>query len=249
MKIAVAGGTGTLGAHIVRSAEGREHEVTVLTRSQGTDVRSGSGLEDALAGHDSVIDALNYSTLSAKKSIAFFEQTSKNLLNAAAKARVGHAVMVSIVGIDRNPNNYFAGKLIQEQIYQQSEAPHTILRATQFHEFAGQMLAQAKVGPLRIAPRAKIQPVAAEEAALRLIELAEGPPSGQVSDLAGPRPEELSELVRAYAEHTGVHGPLVPMSLPGAQMKGMRAGLNLPETGATLGTMTFAQWLAGQPRG
>jgi uncharacterized protein YbjT (DUF2867 family) len=81
----------------------------------------------------------------------------------------------------------------------------------------------------------------------RLATRAAGAPQGRTTDLAGPREERLDEMIRSFARRTG-HGGWIPsVSLPGAQMKAMRAGLALPGPGATLGTQTFAQWLDEQP--
>jgi uncharacterized protein YbjT (DUF2867 family) len=121
--------------------------------------------------------------------------------------------------------------------------PWSILRATQFHEFAAQMFDQARLGPLRLAPRARTQPVAAREVASRLVRLATEPPVLGRVELAGPREEELSDLVRRYARARGYTGRVFSVALPGRQMKGMREGLNLPSPAAERGSVTFDDWL------
>ncbi|MEU3473853.1 NAD(P)H-binding protein [Rhodococcus sp. NPDC006774] len=141
MKLAVAGGTGTVGVHVVEVARQRGHEVVVLSRSAGVDLVSGSGLSDALAGVDAVVDVASTQTISAKESMSFFAAVTRNLLTAEGAAGVGHHVALSIVGIDRAPHSYYAGKVEQERIIRAGTVPWTILRATQFHEFAGQIRA------------------------------------------------------------------------------------------------------------
>jgi len=153
-------------------------------------------------------------------------------------------VVLSIVGIDRMPYDYYAGKLAQERVAEASPVPWTILRATQFHEFAGQMFARGKVGPLHVAPQARVQPVAARAVGQRLATLAAGAPQGRAADLAGPREERLDHMIRAYAERMGYHGWIPSVRLPGKQLKAMRDGLALPGSGAALDTQTFAEWLA-----
>jgi len=117
------------------------------------------------------------------------------------------------------------------------------MRATQFHEFAGQLYARAKLGPLHVAPRARVQPVAAREVGAHLVALATGDAQGRARDLAGPREEKLDAMVKAYARRSGSRGWVPSISLPGAQMKAMRAGLALPGPDAVLGSETFAEWL------
>jgi len=249
MRIAIAGGTGTLGAHVVEAAASAGHDVTLLTRGTGVDLLTGDGLDAALDGVDAVIDAANLSTLSEKDARAFFRTASGNLLAAAARAGVGHAVLVSIVGIDRNPHDYYAGKVAQEEVYAAADVPWTVVRATQFHELAAQMFDSAKVGPVHLAPRARTQPIAAREVGAHLVRTAEQPAQGRAADLAGPREEQLADMVKRYARAVGYRGPVVAVPAPGAQMKGMRAGLNLPGPDAVRGTQTFAEWIAELPRG
>src|SRR5699024_5091837 len=134
MKIAVAGGTGAVGRHAVRAAQAQGHDVVVLSRSEGTDVLSGAGLEERLVGGDAVIDALNTTSLSSRKATAVVSATSRHLLEAGARHGVAHHVVLSIVGIDGIDASYYAGKLAQEQTVRDSAVPHTIARAAQFHE-------------------------------------------------------------------------------------------------------------------
>ena len=114
MKMAVAGGTGTVGHHAVEVARERGHEVVVLTRSNGVDLVSGRGLDDALRGVDVVIDASNLTTTSPKKATEFFTTVTRNLLAAEQRAGVRHHVIPSIIGVDRAPYGYYAAKVAQE---------------------------------------------------------------------------------------------------------------------------------------
>ncbi|WP_203580125.1 SDR family oxidoreductase [Microbacterium hibisci] len=246
MRIAVAGGTGVVGHHVVESLREKGHEAVVLSRGTGVDLTTGAGLDAALAGVDAIVDTANVSTLSADAATRFFETATGNLVAAGERAGVRHLVLLSIVGIDRIPHDYYAGKLAQERVVEAAAVPWTILRATQFHEFAGQLFGQAKLGPLHVAPRARVQPIAAREVGAHLADLAAGSPQGRAADLGGPREERLDEMVKAYARRIGHRGWIPSVSLPGAQMKGLRAGYALPADDALLGTETFAEWLGRQ---
>ena len=248
MRIAVAGGTGTMGRHAVEAARARGHEVVVLSRSNGVDLVTGRGLDEALRGVEAVIDASNLTSTSTKKVTAFFTGVTRNLLAAEERAGVRHHVTPSIVGVDRAPYGYYAAKVAQERAVESGAVPWTILRATQFHEFAGQMLDVLSVGGLHLAPRGRSQPVAAREVGARLVELAEGDPAGHVPDLAGPREERLDDMVREYAKAMGVKGPVLSVSLPGKQMAAIRRGEALPGPDAMIAGPTFDEWLAEQVR-
>lgn len=244
MRIAVAGGTGTVGAHVTAVARDRGHDVVVLARSSGVDLVTGDGADAAMAGADVVIDVASTTTLKAAESVAFFEAVTRTLLAAEERVGVGHHVALSIVGIDGATDGYYAGKLAQERLVEAAVVPWTILRATQFHEFAAQVYATARIGPIHVAPRMRTQPIAAREVAERLVDLAEAGPAGRVADLAGPREESLVEMVRAYARATGHRGWIPALSLPGETGRRQRDGSALPAAGALLGRETFSEWVA-----
>ena len=136
MNIAVAGGTGKVGQHVVSVARERGHTVTSLSRGEGVDLVTGRGLDSALDGVDTVIDLASIQTLSAKASVDFFTATTGNLLKAGKAAGIPHYVALSIVGADKAAVGYYAGKMAQEGLVGNGDVPWTILRATQFHEFA-----------------------------------------------------------------------------------------------------------------
>ncbi|OZC82003.1 3-beta hydroxysteroid dehydrogenase [Rhodococcus sp. 06-412-2C] len=244
MKLAVAGGTGTVGVHVVEVARARGHDVVVLSRSAGIDLVSGSGLSDALSGIEAVIDVASTQTISAKESTAFFAAVTRNLLTAETEAGVGHHLALSIVGIDRAPHAYYAGKVEQERIVRAGTVPWTILRATQFHEFAGQIRAQMSFGPVSVIPKMVSQPIAAREVAERLIDLAEQSPAGRVADLGGPREERMAEMVRRDARAVGARGLVLEIPIPGAYGRAMRDGTLVTTTDSDHGRQTFDQWLA-----
>lgn len=251
MKIAVAGGTGTVGAHVVRLAEEQGHEVVVLSRSNGIDLldaaddaSAGRTLATRLAGVDAVIDVTSTTTQSGAASRSFFGSVTRALLEAERTAAVGHHVALSIVGVDRAPVGYYAGKALQEQLVEQGIVPFTLLRATQFHEFARQMHERLSIGPVVLAPVMQSRPVAASEVAERLVALATSRPRGRVNDLGGPEVESMSRLVRAYARRIGDRRPVLAVPLPGAFGRAMRDGSVLPGPDAQLGTQSYVDWLA-----
>lgn len=246
MDIMVLGGTGTAGAAVVRAARDRGHQVVAASRRTGVDVLTGAGLDEACAAAEAVIDVSSILTLSGAKAIKFFTTASNNILGAAERAGTGQVVRLSIIGVDRNPHGFYAGQHVMEQIYRASAVPSTVLRASQFHEFAAQTLQRSSLGPVSLVPRARVQPVAVREVADRLVRIAESGPLGRVRDLAGPVEEDLAEMVRSYARRISRKGLILPARLPGAMMRGMAAGLQLPGPDAQQGRQTFGEWLAEQ---
>jgi uncharacterized protein YbjT (DUF2867 family) len=242
MRIAIAGGTGTLGRYVVDAVRAKGHQPIVISRSRGIDVVTRTGLDDALDGTSVVIDATNVTTVSEKKSTAFFETVTRNLIDAGQRAGVTHHLVLSIVGIDRVNLGYYRGKLAQERVALAGPVPATVLRATQFYEFAAQMLARG--GPFAIVPRMITQPIAAREVADALVVLALGEPVGRASDIAGPEQRQMSDMVRAVVRARGEHRFLVPIRLPGAVGRAMANGGLLPTSDGPRGTQTFEEWLA-----
>ncbi|MDZ8276707.1 SDR family oxidoreductase [Microbacterium aquimaris] len=243
MRVAIAGGTGLAGGLVADEARARGHDTALLARSTGVDLTTGAGLDDALNGADAVIDVTNVDTLKADASTTFFERATRTLLAGEQRAGVGRHVALSIIGVDRAPFDYYAGKRAQEMAIEVGSVPWTILRAAQFHEFAQQIYATAKAGPLHLAPKMRTQPIAAREVASRLVDLAESPARGGYIELAGPREEELVDMVRRWARARGHRGWIPAIRLPGALGRAQRAGTLLPRDGAEIGSETFAAWL------
>ncbi|MBX3100531.1 MAG: SDR family oxidoreductase [Salinibacterium sp.] len=245
MKIAVAGGTGAVGRHVVDVITERGHDPLVLARSRGVDLVTGEGL--SLAGVQAVIDVVSTNTQSTKESAAFFAAVTRNLLAAEAAASVAHHVALGIVGSVEAPFGYYAGKKAQEELVEAAPVGWTILRATQFHEFASQLYSRVRLGPIHLAPKMVSQPVAAREVAEHLVDLAIGTPVGHAKDLAGPRVEKMVDMMRAYAKATGGRGPIIETIVPGGFGTALRNGTILPGPAATLGKQTYAEWLAALP--
>ena len=237
MRMAVAGGTGWVGKLVVAEARRRGHEVVVISRSNGVDLTTGTGLDDARRGVDAVIDVTNIETFSRRTATEFFATTTRALLAAEAKAGVRHHVVLSIVGVDRVDTGYYAAKLRQEQLALAGPTPATVLRATQFHEFAEQMLGRFP-GPVKVAPSMLTRPVAAAEVAAELVRLAEGPARGHAPDLAGPEVLRMPSMMRRLAR-----GRLV-LTVPAG--RAMAHGGLLPAGEFTSGKITFEQWVAAR---
>jgi uncharacterized protein YbjT (DUF2867 family) len=241
--IAVAGGTGVLGSQVVDAVRRRDLTPVVIARSHGVDLTTGAGLDEALVGVDAVIDASNVAALRAKTAIAFFETATGQLLAAEERAGVRHHVAVSIVGCDRVDLGYYFGKRRQEELVRSGPVPWTIVRATQFHEFAGQILERSP-GPVGLVPKMLSQPVAARELADLLVEVALGDPIGLAPDVGGPEQHLISDLARRLVAHQGQRTKVVAVPLPGKVGRQVAGGGLLTGAGATILPMTYDEWLA-----
>ncbi len=248
MRIVVAGATGNVGKHVVNEGRRRGHDVVALSRASGQDVTTGQGLVAAMAGADVVIDVSSQMIMNTKKAVAFFTAATRNLLTAERTAGVGHHLALSIVGIDGLDTGYNAGKLAQERLVSESDLPWTLQRATQFHEFAGQALAQGTIGPVALVPKMLLRPVAAREVAERLLDLAEAGPAGRVQDFVGPRAETLIGMVRQTFAHDGIKRRPISAVLPGKYWRAARAGVLRGTSDSVAGRLTFDQWLQNPDR-
>ncbi|GAB3122204.1 NAD(P)H-binding protein [Streptomyces calidiresistens] len=247
MRVAVAGGTGTVGRPVVEALTAAGHEPVVLAPSRGVDLVTGDGLAEAMAGVEAVIDLANKVTMKAAEARAFFEAGTRNLLAAGERAGVRHHLLLSIVGCDRVETGYYAGKLRQEELVRTGSVPWTIQRCTQFHDFAGQFMASMP-GPVAAVPRVPNQPIDTRDVADVLVGLVAGEPSGTVPDLAGPRREILLDQARRLVRVRGgkrlvLRLPLAALGRAGRQMA--EGGL-LPTEPGPRGTRTFDEWLAGR---
>ncbi|HTZ91583.1 MAG TPA: NAD(P)H-binding protein [Streptosporangiaceae bacterium] len=246
MRIAVVGGTGTLGKHIVATLAQRGHEVRVLSRGSPdfpVDLVSGQGLDAALAGCTAVVDASNAS--SPKRAAQVLVAGTGRLLTAEQLAGVGHHVCISIVGCDRVPMGYYRVKTEQEQAVEHGAVPYSIVRATQFHELANAALTAAGRYRVLPVPSMRLQTVAAAEVAGVVADVSEGDPRGRVQ-VAGPQVSTARELARSWRAVTGRSAVLVPLPVPGKIGRALRDGALTTDHADALGTITFADWLAAQ---
>lgn len=249
MRIAVAGGTGVVGRYVVEAAQAAGHDAVVMSRSHGVDVRSGAGLDSALKDVDVIVDAANVNTMNASKATAFFTESTRRLQEVGAAQGVPHLVTLSIVGIDRiSGNGYYRAKVAQEEAAKKGPIPVTILRATQFHEFAAQILSRMRMGPVALMPVMRTQPVAARSVGEALVEAAVQPPparfaSDEPLQVAGPQPEDLVGMARALVKRNRRHAMVLPMWVPGSMGRAMRDGSQLPRSDFRSVGPRFSEWL------
>jgi uncharacterized protein YbjT (DUF2867 family) len=248
MKIAVAGATGNIGARAVRRLQGDGHSVVPIARATGVDLMTGAGLDDALRGVQAVIDTTNLGARDRDQTVEFFSTTTRNLLDAEQRAGVAHHVLLSIVGLDRGGRSpHYAGKRAQEALVEQGAVPWTILRATQFHDFAATVVGwTVRDGVATIAPLL-VQPVDPQDVADTLAELAIGEPQRDRVDLAGPHTEDLVDMARRTFAARGEEIRLVP-TWRGPFDVSAAGEMLLPEEGARIGKVSFDDWLAAGAR-
>jgi uncharacterized protein YbjT (DUF2867 family) len=242
VRILVTGGTGQLGTAVVPRLRAAGEEVRVLSRgrSPGTvpgDLRTGRGIDSALAGVDVVVHCAT----------DFRHETrlARTLVEAARWAGAPHLVYVSIVGVDRVPLGYYRAKHESEEIIAASGLPYTIQRATQFHALVRTLFAGASRLPVLPVPRVRFQPVDVRDVAERLAALALGEPAGRAPDFGGPEILAAAELAQAVAEASGRRRRIVPVSVPGETFRAYASGGHLAPEHRD-GTITFGQYLAGQ---
>lgn len=243
MRIAVAGGTGVVGQHAVTALAAAGHEPIVLARSRGIDIITGAGLDEALVGVNAVIDASNILSSSRRRATEFFELGTTHLLESGERAGVTHHVVLSIVGIDRAWLGYYQAKLRHEEVALAGAIPCSVLRATQFHEFAGQVLSRFP-GPIALIPLMQTQTISAREVGDALAAIAAGPAVGRAPEIAGPEVHQLPDLCRRTLRAQGRKKPVLRLPLPGRTGKAFSSGALLPTTDGPRGTETFTDWLA-----
>jgi uncharacterized protein YbjT (DUF2867 family) len=247
MRIAVVGGTGTAGRHVVRAAGNAGVETVVVSRRTGVDVRTGEGLEKALEGVEVIIDAADAGTIDRSKATSFFTEATGHLQSVGAVQGVSRLVTLSIVGLERVPAfGYYQAKLAQEAAAVAGPLPTTIVRTTQFHEFATQFLSRGRVGPLALVPHMKIQPIAARTVGEALLEAAVSPSRRQTLEIAGPEVRDLVAMARAIARQQRMRTLVVPLRVPGRAGRAMRSGGQLPLPDVRAVGPRFEEWLQGE---
>ena len=243
MKIVVIGGTGLIGSKTVAILRQRGHDVLAASPNSGVNTITGEGLKEAMAGAQVVIDLANSPSFEDKAVLEFFETSGRNLLAAEAAAGVRHHVALSIVGIDRTDNGYFRAKVAQEKLIETSGIPYTIIRSTQFLEFLGAIAASSADGNVvRLSP-GLFQPIAADDVAAIVADVALAAPRSGIVEIAGPERAPFNEIVARYLKAAG--DPREVVSDPEARYWGSRVEEHslVPLAEARLGRIGLDEWL------
>jgi uncharacterized protein YbjT (DUF2867 family) len=248
MRVAVAGASGHIGSLTASALEADGHDVVRVSRSLGVDLLTGDGLDEALAGVETVVDVTNSLATDPAEVVAYLGTISRNLLAGEQRAGVRHHVLLSIVGIDRVEGNaHYAGKREQERMVAEGPVPWTIVPATQFHDFAAMVAGWTEQdGVATIAPLL-VQPIAPADIADILAEVATAEPQGRYADVAGPEPQDLVDMARRTYEARGQEVKLVP-SWSGMFGPAMAGNVLLPRERARIAPTTFDDWLAAGAR-
>ena len=244
MKIVVIGGTGLIGSKTVAILRQGGHEVVAASPKSGVNSVTGEGLQQALTGAQVVIDLANAPSWEDQAVLEFFQASGRNLLAAEAKAGVQHHVALSIAGTDRMPDNgYFRAKVAQEKLIVNSAIPYTIVRATQFMEFLGGIADSGMVGNVvKLAP-GQFQPIASDDVAANVADVALAAPRNGIVEIAGPERAPLNEFIARYLKAVG--DPRQVVADPEARYFGGKVEeLSLVPMGeARLGRIGLDEWL------
>jgi uncharacterized protein YbjT (DUF2867 family) len=204
MKIVAVGGTGLIGSKCVAILRQRGHDVVAASPRTGVNAITGEGLREAMAGTQVVIDVANSPSFEDRAVLEFFETSGRNVLAAETAAGVGHHVALSIVGTDRTPDNgYFRAKVAQEKLVEASGVPYTIVRATQFMEFLGAIADSSADGNVVRLPPGLFAPIAADDVAAIVADVALAAPRNGIVDIAGPERAPFDEIVARYLKAVG----------------------------------------------
>jgi uncharacterized protein YbjT (DUF2867 family) len=245
MKIVVIGGSGLIGKQLATLLRQAGHAVTAASPSSGVNAVTGEGLSEALAGAQVVVDVSNSPSFEDEAVMHFFRTSTRNLLDASARAGVGHFVALSVVGAERVPvSGYFRAKVAQEALIQEGRVPYTLVRATQFHEFLMSIAHVATEGQTVRLPSAPLQPIAASDVAAALAEVAVQAPVNGTCEVAGPEAVPLDELIRRVFQARQDSREVV--SDPRATYFGspLEGDALIPGPGARIGKITLGQWLS-----
>jgi uncharacterized protein YbjT (DUF2867 family) len=244
MKIVVIGGSGLIGSKVVAKLQARGHEVVAASPDSGVNTVTGEGLAEALEGASVVVDVSNSPSFDDAAVMEFFRKSTAHLLGAETEAGVGHHVALSVVGTERlQDSGYFRAKTAQENLIEASPVPYTIVHATQFFEFVkGIADAGTEDDTVHVAP-VLIQPMAADDVASAVTEVALSAPRNAVVEIAGPQQFRLDELVRRRLSAQNDHRTVV--ADPHASYFGAELGERtlVPDDAVEMGAIRFEDWL------
>jgi uncharacterized protein YbjT (DUF2867 family) len=231
--ILVAGGTGFVGAGIVRELARRGKPVAVLSRSadrvskrfaglevearQG-DVTDPSSLPPALAGIETIIGCQQFPNSPIEnpgKGYTFDKvdaEGTENLASAAKAAGARQYIYLSGVGASPEGRHWFRAKWRAETAVRESGLTYTIIRPTwvygpedkSLNRFLGMSRFLPFVPLIGAAGRQQMQPVFIDDVGRAVAESMESPAAAnQLFELGGPEVMSMSEVVRTALEVSG----------------------------------------------
>jgi len=248
MKIVVIGGTGLIGSKVVEKLKQKGYEVVAAAPNTGVNTITGEGLADALAGAQVVVDVSNSPSMEDQAAMDFFQTESRNLIAAEASAGVKHHVALSVVGTERlQDSGYFRAKLAQENRIKSSPIPYTLVHATQFFEFVRSISQSSTEGNTVRVPPVRFQPIAADDVASAVAELAIAQPVNGTIEIAGPDMFTMDEPIRKVLEHD--HDTRTVIADPQALYFGIKVAEKalIPGPNPRLGSTKFDWWLTHVP--
>ena len=248
MKIVVIGGTGLIGSKTVQKLKERGHDAVAAAPNTGVNTLTGEGLAAAMAGAEVVIDVSNSPSFEEQAATDFFQTSGRNLTAAELNAGVRHHIALSVVGTDRlQDSGYFRAKLAQENLIKSSPVPYSLIHATQFFEFI-RTIADISTdrGVVRVPP-VQFQPLAAEDVAAAVADVALGPPLTRTIEIGGPETFTLDQAVRKVLEFDRDERSIV--ADPSAPYYGVQVSDRtlVPDPGARLGTVRLDWWITHVP--
>ncbi|WP_165187494.1 SDR family oxidoreductase [Caulobacter soli] len=249
MKIVVVGGSGRIGEKLVYNLRQEDYRVLEASPSFGVNTITREGLDQALTGAEVVVDVTQSPSLDGAAARAFFETSGRNLLAAAKAAGVRRHVALSIVGTDRlQASGYFQAKKIQEDLIKDSGLPYSILRSTQFFEFISGVVQDGSARDVVISP-ARVQPIAGEDVAETLADLALSAALNGTVEVAGPERFRLDELATEVL--TALEDPRRVLPDPDAPYFGARLNDEslLPGPTPRIASTRFHDWLSASLQG
>jgi uncharacterized protein YbjT (DUF2867 family) len=247
MKIVVIGGSGLIGSKLVNNLRQQAHTVISASLDSGVNTITGEGLSEALKDADVVVDVSNSPSFEDKAVMDFFQRSTMNLLTTATYAKVKHYIALSVVGTDRlRGSGYLRAKFAQEELIRLSGIPYTILRSTQFFEFAGRIAQSATIGNEVHVSTALMQPIASDETVAALTEIVISSPFNTTVEVGGPERMSMSEFIRYYLHTTGDSRQVI------ADEHALYFGTEindeslLPSQYARFGKIKYEDWLSTQ---
>lgn len=249
MKIVVIGGTGLIGSKTVERLRKKGHEVVAAAPNTGVNTLTGEGVAAAVSGASVVVDLANSPSFEDQAVLDFFRRAGHNLLNAEAEAGVKHHIALSVVGTERlQGSGYFRGKQAQEDLIRSSGIPYTIVHSTQFYEFMGAIAQSGTNAQTVRLPSAYFQPIASDDVADVMADVALGAPINRVMEIAGPDRVRMSDAVTKFLKAT--NDPRTTIADPHALYFGVEVDDSslVPGANPRIGRIGYDDWLKQSAR-
>ncbi|QZA89383.1 complex I NDUFA9 subunit family protein [Salinarchaeum sp. IM2453] len=237
MRILLIGGSGFIGTALATELQGRNHDVTVFSRSpddailpEGIETIAGDATDqkaviDAAENHNVLVNLVALSPLFEPPGDLTHKKVhvgaTNSTIKAAEKHNISQIIQLSALGADPHGETaYIQAKGRSEELIKQSSADWTIFRPSIVFGDGGEFIPFIKKvspGPIKPLPgggKTRFQPIWVGDLTKMIADaIEESKHKNEIYEIGGPEVLSLAEITKRVAKADGKKATIVPVPM------------------------------------